>query len=165
MPFLRHREQCLCKELQLLNMQAEFARARAEQIALRTNDVAQIEQSEQRIVAFLYRIFAYIDLQLCSILLQVHEARFAHAPHGLDAACNLDPNFRNQLFRSLVAVLPKDLRNRIRKIVALAECLVTECFDLVYTGCALLKQSIFQRQIQVSCGESVIIIVRSGSRL
>ena len=50
-PLLRHGEQRLREELQLLRVDAQLAGARAEQVALHADDVADIHQLEELEVA------------------------------------------------------------------------------------------------------------------
>jgi len=60
--FFRHREQRLRQELQPFHMQAQFTGTRAEEITFRADDVAEIEQAEQRVVAFGDAVLADVKL-------------------------------------------------------------------------------------------------------
>ena len=71
-------------------MDAEFAGAGAEQVAFDADDVADVEQLIERIVALRDRILAYVDLQAFAVLHQVHEAGLAHAANGENAAGEAD---------------------------------------------------------------------------
>src|ERR1019366_6023783 len=146
-PLFRHREKSLRKEFQLLHMQAQFARPRAENVTLSADNIPDIEQTEQLVVPLADGVLAHIALQPRSILLDVHETGLTHAPYGLDPPGDLDPYFRNQFFRGLLAILRKHLGNRTGEIETLAKGQVTQGFDLAHARRALFKQFVFQRQL------------------
>ena len=50
MPLLRHGEERLRKEFERFHMQAQLARARAEKVTLRADNVPDIEQTEQLVI-------------------------------------------------------------------------------------------------------------------
>ena len=80
-------------------MQAQLTRTRAKQIPVGADDVAQVEQAEELIIAVGNGVFFDIKLQARAILRDVHEARLAHAADGLDAAGDRDTrDLRQQFF-------------------------------------------------------------------
>ncbi len=145
-PLLGHGEQRLRKELELLGVNAQFAGARAEQIAFHADDVADIEQFEQLVIALAHGVFLDVDLQALAILLQMREAGLAHVPQRHHAPGDAHADLRRQLFGGLRAILRQNLRNGVREIVALAVGAISERFDLADARCALLQQFVFQRQ-------------------
>ena len=109
-PLFRHGEQRLREELELLDMHAQLAGARAEQIAFDADDVADIEQLEELEIALADRVLLDVDLQPLAVLLQVREAGLAHAAH---ASCTR-PAMRtrtsaDEFFGGLGAVLRQNL--------------------------------------------------------
>ena len=74
-PFLRHGEQSLAEELQLFGVNAEFAGARAEQVAFDTEDVADIEKLEESEIVLADGVFLDVDLEALAVLLHVRETR------------------------------------------------------------------------------------------
>ena len=74
-PLLGHGEQRLREELELLRVHAQLAGARAEQVAFHADDVADIDQLEQLVIALADRVLLDVDLQPLAVLLQVREAR------------------------------------------------------------------------------------------
>ncbi len=137
---LGHGEKGLREEFELLDMQAQFARAGAEKIAFGADDIADVEQTEQLVIALADGVLAHVALQTRAVLLDVQEAGFAHAPNGLDAAGELYANFGNQFFRGLFAVLPRRTSGIVqREIETLAERAVAQGFDLMHAGGALFK--------------------------
>ena len=70
-------------------MYAQLAGAGAEQIALDSHDVAEIDKTPKLVVGVRDGVFLDIDLQLLAVLHQVREAGFAHPPHGVNAAADL----------------------------------------------------------------------------
>ena len=74
-PLLGHRQQRLREELELLRVNAQFARAGAEKVALHAHDIAHIEQLEELVIALADGVLLDIDLQPLAILLQMREAR------------------------------------------------------------------------------------------
>src|SRR5665213_1708388 len=158
MPLLGHRKESLRKKFERLDMQAQLTRASAENISFRADNIPDIEKIEQLIIALAHSVFTHIDLQLCAILLQMHEARLTHAPYGLNSARNAHANFGNQLFRGVPVVLAKDFRNGAGEIEAPSKGPVAQRFDLSHACGALFKQAVFQRQNKSPDRESVIII-------
>ena len=130
-PFLRHGQQNLRKERELLGVNAQLAGAGAEQIAFDADDVAQIEHFVQLVFALRNRVLADIDLQALARLLQVQEAGLAHAAHGLDAAGDARPAAcRAKFLGGLRAVFAENLRNGMREIEPLAVGAESERFNL-----------------------------------
>ena len=66
-------------------MHAELARARAEQVALHADDVADIEQLEELEVALADGVLLDVDLQPLAVLLQVRESGLAHVAQASSA--------------------------------------------------------------------------------
>ncbi len=103
-PLLGQGQQDLRKERELLGVHAQFAGARAEQIAFDAHDVADVEQLIERVLALIDGVAAHVHLQPLAALHQVEEAGLAHAPHGLNAPGDADLRFRRrQLFGGLGA--------------------------------------------------------------
>ena len=75
MPLLRHGEQRLRQELELLHMHAQLAGARAEQIALGADQVADIENLKQPEIIRADGIAPDIYLELLAVLREVRETR------------------------------------------------------------------------------------------
>ena len=90
MPFFRQRKQDLREKEDLLDVYAQLTGFRAEQISCHADDVADIENLVQLVCLFADRILLYVDLQALSVLEQVKESCFAHAPDALDASGNPD---------------------------------------------------------------------------
>ena len=88
-------------------MHAQLAGAGAEQIAFDADDVAQIEQLVETIVALGNRVLAHVDLQAFARLHQVQESGLAHAADGLDAAGDAHPRFVRPTPRLSGAVTPE----------------------------------------------------------
>ena len=79
-------------------MNAQFAGAGAKQIAFDADDVADVENLVQLVVALRNRVFADVDLKLFALLHQVQEAGLAHAANGLDAAGDDDARLERVQF-------------------------------------------------------------------
>ena len=155
-PLLRHGKQRLGQELELLRVDAELAGAGAEEIAFHADDVAEIDQLEQRIIALAHRVFLDVDLQPLAVLLQVREARLAHVAQRHHAAGDADADLRRQFLGGLRAVLGQNLGNRVGELESLAIGPVAEGFDLANARQALLEQLIFQRQIDLLAGNKLL---------
>ena len=130
-PLLGHGEQRLGEELQLLGVDAQLARAGAEQIALHADDVADIEHLEELEIALAHGVLLDVDLQTLAVLLQVREPGLAHVAHrhhapGHDADAHLGVS-SSAVFG---AVLRQDLRNRVGELEPPAVRAVPQRFDL-----------------------------------
>ncbi len=99
-------------------MDAEFACARAEQVAADANVVSEIEQAVKFESFFSNRIFLYVNLQLLPALLQVGEPRLAHQPDSHNASRNphLDSRIL-QLLRRLGRVFRQNCGNSVSELV------------------------------------------------
>ena len=124
-------------------MEAQFAGAGAEQVAFGADDVADIEEFEELVIALGDRVFTDVKLEPGAVLHDVHEARFTHAADGLDAPGNTDTDFRNQLLSGAGGVFTQNAGDGGGEIEALTEGLVTEGLDIAYAGGALFKQFVF----------------------
>ena len=109
-PLLRHGEQRLAEELQLLRVDAQFAGARAEEIAFHADDVADIDQLEEREIALAHGVFLDVDLQALAVLLQVREAGLAHVTQRHQAPGDADAHLGHKLLGGLRAVLRQNRR-------------------------------------------------------
>ena len=138
-PLLRHGKQRLREELEPLHVNAQLARARAEEIALHADDIADIHQLEEVEIALGYRVLLHINLQAFAVLLQMREPGFTHVPQRHEASGRAHPDLRRQCVRRLRAVSRQDLRNGMGEIEAPAVGLVTQRLDLADTVQALLK--------------------------
>jgi hypothetical protein len=138
-PLLRHGEQRLGKELQPLRMNAQLARARAEQVAFYPNDVADIHQFEELEIALAHGVFLYVDLQPLAVLLQVREAGLAHVAQGHQAPGNADAHLRRQLFGGLRAIARQDVRNGVGELEPLSVRAVAQGLDLANARQALFE--------------------------
>ena len=95
-------------------MNAEFARARAEQISADSDMIAQVKQLPKFVSRIADRIFLDVDLQPLAVLLQVREAGLAHQPDCHDASRNPHGHARRfQFLRRLPAVLGQNLRHGV----------------------------------------------------
>ncbi len=119
-PFLRHAEQRLGEEIQVLGVYAELAGSRTEEIPFHSDNVAEVEQLPQREVALAHRVLLHINLGPLAALLEMRKPGFTHAAHGLNAARNAHRGALLELFRRLRAPVPKHLRNGVGEIEALA---------------------------------------------
>ena len=126
---------------------AQFAGARAEQIALHADDVAQIDQLVNGEIALGEGVFLDVDLQALAILRQVREARLAHAAQGLDAPGNAHMHRYGKFFRSLRLVFGQNGGDRVGEFEALAVGPETQRLDLANALQALLQKLVFQGQI------------------
>ena len=138
-------EQHFREKFQLLDMQTQLARACNKQISFDADDIADIEQAEQPIIALLTRPYAH-RLQPRAALLDVNEPGLSHPPDGLNASGDPHADLGTEFFRGLAAIMEKHLRHGAGEIETLAERLVPEGLDFVYARGALLKQFVFQRQ-------------------
>ena len=155
MPFLGHGEQRFREELQPLDMQAEFARPGAEQIAFGADDVAHVEQLEKLIVAFRHGVFFDVDLQSLAVLRMCMKAGLAHAADGLDASGDAHADFGHKFFRGFRGVFGQNFGDGMGEIERCRRA-EAERFDLAHARGAL-KNSVFELTIGNLLGESVII--------
>ncbi len=139
MPLFGHGEQRLGKELQLFGVDAQFAGAGAEEVAVHADDVADIEQLEELIIALAHGVLLHVDLQTLAVLLEVGEAGLAHVAQGHEAAGDADAHFGGQLFGGLGAVRGQNLGNGMGEIEPAPVGAVSQRFDLADAGQALLE--------------------------
>ena len=143
MPLLRHGEQRLAEELQPIGVNAEFARARAEEVAFHTHDVADVQQLEQGEILLADRVFLDVDLQALAGLLHVGEPRqlfLRHIAH---------PHLRQKFLGRFGAVLRKNRRHRVRELVPLAVGAVAQRLDFPDPRQPLFEQVVFEGQIRL----------------
>src|SRR5262249_50701305 len=145
-PLLGHREQRLRKKFQPLDMDAEFPSARAEQIPLGANDVADIQPLKQREITGADGIASHVNLELLAVLRQVRESGLPLAADGFHASSDAYFQVRGKLFGRLRTVRRQDSRNRVREIVPPPIGAITHAFDFAYSRPALAEQLIFQGQ-------------------
>ena len=94
MPLLGQRQQVFAEEGDLLDMDAQFAGAGAEQISADADVVAEVEQFVQLESLVADRIFLDVDLQSLAALLQVGEPGLAHEADRHDASGDADIHAR-----------------------------------------------------------------------
>ena len=143
----------LREEFQLLGVDAQLAGAGAEQVAFHADDVAEVEQLEERVIALAHGVLLDVDLQALAVLLQVGEAGLAHVAQRHQASGNADPHLRRQFFGRLGAVLGQNLRHGVGEIEPLAVGPISEGLDLADARQALLEQLVFQGQIELLRGK------------
>jgi hypothetical protein len=85
-----HGQQILGEKRQILNVNAEFAGPRAEEIALDADMVSNIEELVKLPKLVAYGIFSDIDLELLARLLEVGEAGFTHQADRNQASSDSD---------------------------------------------------------------------------
>ena len=127
-------------------MDAELAGPGAEQVALGAGEVAQIQQLKEAVILFGDGVFFYINLKLRAALLQVREARLAHAADGLNAAGNANGDRGLELLGRLGRVFGYDFGNGMGELEPLAVGFKAKSFDFMDAAQALLKQVIFEGQ-------------------
>ena len=101
MPLLRHGKQRLREEVEPVDVDAELAGPGAEQIALRADDVAEIEQLPELIILLRHGVLLDVDLELLAVLHQMRESGLAHAAYGLNPAADLYADSRLEFFGGL----------------------------------------------------------------
>ena len=112
-PLFGHGEQRLREELELLGVDAQFARAGAEQVALHADDVADIEHLEKLEIALADGVFLDVKLQALAILLEVREAGLAHVADGHQASGNADAHFGHRALRPSSRRSPPESRGTV----------------------------------------------------
>ena len=116
-PLLGHGEQRLGEELELLDVHAQLAGARAEQVAFHADDVADIEQLEELEIALADRVLLDVDLQALAVLLQVRESRLAHVAQRHQRARRCARASRaTSSSAGLRAVFRQNLRDRVGEL-------------------------------------------------
>ena len=148
-PLFRHGEQRLAEELQLFGVNAEFAGARAEQVAFDAQDVADVEQLEEGEIVLADGIFLDVDLEALAVLLHVRETGLAHVTERHEASGDAHPHLRHELFGGLGAVLREDGGHRVGELVPAAVAAVAQRLDFADARQPLFEQVIFKGQIRL----------------
>ena len=130
-------------------MNAEFAGARAEEISLHADDVADIHQLEQREIVLAHGVFLDVNLQALAALLHVRESGLAHVTQRHQAPGDADPHLGHKLFGRLGAILRQNRGHRVRELVPAAVAAVAQRFDLPDPRQPLFEQVIFKGQIRL----------------
>ena len=120
-------------------MDAQLARAGAEQVALHADDVADIEHLKKLEIAFADGVLLDVKLQALAILLEMREAGLPHVADGHQASGNADAHFGRQILGRLRAVSRQNLRHGVGELVPAAVGAVSEGLDLANAGEALLQ--------------------------
>ena len=108
MPFFGQGEQVLYEEGDLLHVDGQLVGAGAEQVALHSDVVAEVEQPVKlkRLLADI--VEADVNLQALTALLQVSEARLSLHADGHQASRNADVHARGLELRAGLGRIPFD---------------------------------------------------------
>src|ERR1700722_6147364 len=124
-------QQVFAEEGDLLDMNREFAGARAKEISADPDVIAQVEQLVQFETLLTPRVSLHINLQLLSVLLQVRESGLAHQADRHDASGDTYVDARLLKFLgSLPSVQRQDLFKSGRYFVVTAIRGLSESFNL-----------------------------------
>ncbi len=108
-PFLRQRQEALDQELELRDVDRQLVGPRPEQVAFDPDEVAEVEQLEDREVALADRVLPDVGLDLRLAVGDGDEVGLAERPHRQDAAGG--PGF-DPFGRELVAGLATEGRHQ-----------------------------------------------------
>ncbi len=128
----RHREKILGKEGEVLDVDAEFAGAGAEEISFNANVVADVEELVEFPELIADGILLDVDLKFLAGLLKMREAGFAHQADGDEASSNGDCSALGFKF---LARSGGELGENLRHLVAATKVMrvgrLTKRFDLL----------------------------------
>ena len=120
MPLLGQRQQRLCEEGQLVNVDGEFASLGAKQVSARANVITDIEQLVELEAFFPDRIFLDVNLKLPPALLQKEEGGLAHSANRHDAPGDVYFDaLRLKLLSSAIPVPLQHLWDGVRGLIAI----------------------------------------------
>ena len=120
MPLLGQRQQRLCEEGQLVNVDGELASLGAEQVSARANVITDIEQLVELEAFFPNRIFLDVNLKLPPALLQKEEGGLAHSANRHDAPGDVYFDaLRLKLLSSAIPVPLQHLWDGVRGLIAI----------------------------------------------
>ncbi len=119
------------EERDLLDMNAEFAGAGAEQVSADSDVVAEIEQLVKIESFFADGIFLHINLKPVAALLKVGKSGLTHEANGHEASGDAHVHASLvEFLRSFGCELRKNLFNRMRKVVLAAVRRLPESLNL-----------------------------------
>jgi hypothetical protein len=132
MKLLRHREKILGEEGEVLDVDAEFAGAGAEEISFDSDVVADVEEFVELPEFVPDGILFDVDLEFLASLLKMREARFAHQADGDEASGN---GYGGALGLKVFARAGGELGENLRHLVAATKVMrvgrLTKSFDLL----------------------------------
>jgi hypothetical protein len=130
--FLRHREKVLGEEGEVLDVDAEFAGAGAEEISFDADVVADVEELVELPELVSDGILLDVDLEFFARLLKMREAGFAHQAYGDKASGN---GYGGALGFKFFARAGGELGENLRHLVAATKVMrvgrLTKSFDLL----------------------------------
>jgi hypothetical protein len=113
-PLLGHRDEALGQELDLARPDRQLVGLGAEQVPLDADEVAEVEQLEDREVPLADRVLADVDLDLRRAVRDDEEVGLAEAPDRQDPPRRRRLDLRRvELLAGLAAVRLDQLRNRV----------------------------------------------------
>ncbi len=131
-PLLGQRQQVFAEEGDLLDVNAEFAGAGAEQVSADADVVAEVEQFVEFESLVADGVFLDVDLQPLAALLQVGEPGLAHKANRHDASGHAHVDARLvQFLGGLRRVLRQNLLQRVGEFVLAAVGGLTERLNLL----------------------------------
>ena len=158
-PFFRQREQVLNQKRDLFDVNGQFARAGAEQVALHADVVTQVEQLVERKAFFAHEVELDVNLQLLAALLEVGESGLALQADGHDASGHTDVDPRVfEFFGGLGQVGVENLREGVGGFVAVGVGELPQRFNLLQLFFAKFVDFLVE-------GQSGFLIVRVNLQL